>query len=167
MQISLPEVNAMTAKQFVECFDNVAEHSAWVAEAAAKERPFPDRNAMIEAFDNAVRAAPAEQQLQLLRAHPDLAGKAGQTTDASRREQAGAGLDALSKDEFARFIALNNRYRSKFGFPFIFAVRGATKQQILAAFEARIGNSTEIELATALAQVARILRFRLEDRVRP
>jgi OHCU decarboxylase len=155
----------MTVQQFAECFGNVAEHSPWVAEAAAHERPFLDRNAMIEAFENAIRTAPAERQLQLLRAHPDLAGKAREITDDSRREQAEAGLGALSRDEFARFTVLNDHYRSRFGFPFILAVKGASKQQILAAFEERIGNSSEFELATALAQVARILRFRLEERV--
>ena len=166
-KMSLSEVNAMTIEQFAECFGNVAEHSAWAAEAAAHERPFVDRNAMTKAFENAIRTAPAEQQLQLLRAHPDLAGKAREITDESHREQAEAGLDDLSRDEFARFTALNNYYRSKFGFPFILAVKGATKHQILAAFEERIGNSSNSELATALAQVARILRFRLEDRVEP
>lgn len=165
VQIPLSEVDAMTTKQFVECFGNVAEHSPWVAETAAGKRPFLHLDAMIHAFESAVIAAPAQQQLQLLRAHPDLAGKAREITGDSRREQAGAGLDALNKDEFARFTALNGHYRRKFGFPFIFAVRGATKQQILAAFDERIGNSSERELATALAQVARIVRFRLEDRV--
>ena len=164
-RMSLSEVNAMTMKQFAECFGKVAEHSAWVAEAAADERPFVDRNAMIKAFENAIRTAPAERQLQLLRAHPALAGKAREITNDSRREQTEAGLETLSTDEFARFTVLNDQYRRKFGFPFILAVKGATKQQILAAFEERIGNSSDSELATALAQVARILRFRLEDRV--
>jgi 2-oxo-4-hydroxy-4-carboxy-5-ureidoimidazoline decarboxylase len=166
-RMSLSQVNAITVRQFVECFGKVAEHSPWVAEDAANERPFTDRDAMIGAFESAIRTAPAERQLQLLRAHPDLAGKAREITDDSHREQAEAGLDDLSRDEFARFTALNNHYRSKFGFPFILAVKGATKHQILAAFEERIDNSSGSELATALAQVARILRLRLEDRVEP
>jgi 2-oxo-4-hydroxy-4-carboxy-5-ureidoimidazoline decarboxylase len=163
--MSLNEINAMSAKQFVECFGDVAEHSPWVAEAAAKRRPFDDREAMLEAFEDAVRSAAAARQLQLLCAHPDLAGRARAITEDSSREQKGAGLDALSREEFTRFTNLNERYRAQFGFPFIFAVKGATKHQILAAFENRIGNSRAEELHNALSQVSRILRFRLEDRI--
>jgi 2-oxo-4-hydroxy-4-carboxy-5-ureidoimidazoline decarboxylase len=163
--MSLNEVNAMSAKQFVECFGDVAERSPWVAEAAAKRRPFGDRDAMIAAFEDAVRSAPAARQLELLCAHPDLAGKARAITGDSSREQKGAGLDALSREEFTHFTNLNERYRAQFGFPFIFAVKGATKHQILSAFEGRIGNSRAEEFHDALSQVSRILRFRLEDRI--
>ena len=120
------------------------------------------------AFAAAVRAAPRERRLALLRAHPDLAGRAavtGEVAEESRREQAGAGLDRLTAEEFARFHDLNARYRERFGFPFIFAVKGATKEAILAAFEARIDNDAGTERATALANVERILRFRIEARV--
>jgi 2-oxo-4-hydroxy-4-carboxy-5-ureidoimidazoline decarboxylase len=164
-EIALSRVNEMTTAAFVECFGPVAEHSPWVAEAAAGARPFADVGAMIDAFAKAVRRARPERQLELLRAHPDLAGRAREITDDSRREQKGAGLDALSPEEFARFTALNAAYRRKFGFPFILAVRGARKQRILDAFERRLGNSKDVELDTALAQVCAILRFRLEDRV--
>ena len=85
----------------------------------------------------------------------------------SRREQAGAGLDRLTTDEFVRFRRLNTRYRARFGFPFIFAVKGANKEMILAAFEERIGNDVATERATALANVERILRFRIEDQITP
>ncbi len=104
----------------------------------------------------------------LLVAHPDLAGRAalaGDLTEDSSREQKGAGLDTLSEEEFARFTALNTRYREQFGFPFILAVKGADKHDILAAFERRLGNSEQVERETALAQVSRIFRFRIEDRV--
>ena len=106
----------------------------------------------------------------MLRAHPDLAGKAaiaGEVTDDSAREQAGAGLGSLTADEFARFTRLNGAYRARFGFPFIFAVKGATKEQILYAFEARLKNAPEVEFTTALEQVMRIFAFRIEDRVSP
>ena len=166
--ISLALANAMTAAEFAAAFGDVAEHSPWVAEAAAGRRPFAGREAMIEAFQDAIGEAGAEAQQALLRAHPDLAGRAaisGNLTDDSRREQAGAGLDRLTEAEFRRFTALNTAYRERFGIPFIFAVRGADKHMILAAFEARIDNPRDVELATALGQVCRIVAFRLEDRV--
>ena len=118
----------------------------------------------------AVAAAPRETRLALIRAHPDLAGKAaraGAMAEDSKREQAGAGLDSLTDAEFARVTDLNTGYRDRFGFPFIFAVKGATKTMILDAFAARLPNDAETEFETALAQIARIFRFRLEDRVAP
>lgn len=164
--ITLSAVNAMTPEAFVEAFGDVAEHSPWVAREAAGVRPFAGREAMIEAFAAALAAAAPEPQLALIRAHPDLATRA-RLTDDSRREQTGAGLDTLSADEFARFTDLNGRYKARFGFPFIYAVKGATKHQILASFAARVNNSPEVEFAMALQQVARIFRFRIEDRVSP
>jgi 2-oxo-4-hydroxy-4-carboxy-5-ureidoimidazoline decarboxylase len=120
---------------------------------------------MAEAFAAAIlEGAPAEQ-LALLNAHPDLAGRAaiaGQLTEASRGEQAGAGLDRLTPAEFARFSSLNAAYRDRFGFPFILAVKGADKYTILTAFEARIASPPADEFRTALEQVCRIVRFRLE-----
>ena len=163
-------VNALDAGTFVARFGDVAEDSSWVAEAAFAARPFADREALVEAFAAAVRVASRGAQTALLRAHPDLAGRAavaGDVAEESRREQAGAGLDRLTAPEFARFHDLNTRYRKRFDFPFIFAVKGATKDAILAAFEARIGNDAETERAAALANVERILRFRIEDRVAP
>jgi 2-oxo-4-hydroxy-4-carboxy-5-ureidoimidazoline decarboxylase len=165
---SLAAANAMTEADFVAAFGGIAEHSPWVAEWAAVRRPFASRAAMIEAFQAAIGDAGADRQRALLVAHPDLAGRAaiaGNLTDDSRREQAGAGLDRLTPEEFARFTGLNAAYRERFAIPFIFAVRGADKHRILAAFEARIGNPEDVEFATALEQVCRIVAFRLEDRV--
>jgi 2-oxo-4-hydroxy-4-carboxy-5-ureidoimidazoline decarboxylase len=170
MPRTLAEINAMAPERFVLCFGDIAEHATWVAQAAAKTRPFASRDAMIAAFATAVREAEPERQLDLLRSHPDLAGKAartGEITADSRREQSGAGLDSLDAEEFTRFTMLNERYRRTFGFPFILAVKGATKQRILAAFESRLGNSPGAERATALSQVLCIIRFRLEERVLP
>ncbi len=170
LPLSIEAVNTLDATAFAARFGDVAEASPWVADSAFAVRPFADREALVAAFVGAVRAAPRETQLVLLRAHPDLAGRAavvGDMAQASRREQAGAGLDRLTAEEFARFRDLNARYRARFGFPFIFAVKGATKEAILAAFEARIDNDADTEHATALANVERILRFRLEDRVTP
>ncbi len=164
--MTLAAVNAMTTEAFTDAFGDVAEHSPWVARIASSLRPFATREAMMEAFTGTVRGAAREAQLALIRAHPDLAAKAKLTED-STREQAGAGLDTLTPGEFARFTDLNDRYKAKFGFPFIFAVKGATKHQILASFAERVKHEAEVEFATALAQVCRIFRFRIEDRVAP
>jgi 2-oxo-4-hydroxy-4-carboxy-5-ureidoimidazoline decarboxylase len=163
---SLAEINAMPAEAFVSAFGDVAEHSSWVARHAASLRPYRSREAMIAAFSDSLRAAAQQSQLALIRAHPDLATKAKLTFD-SRREQAGAGLDALTEAEFARFNHLNELYKAKFDFPFIFAVKGATKQQILESFSERISNTQEDEFALALEQICRIFRFRIEDKVLP
>ena len=166
--LSIDAVNALDAAGFAARFGDVAEASPWVAEAAFEARPFFDREALVEAFVAAARAASPHEQLTLLRAHPDLAGRAavaGDIAEESRREQAGAGLDRLTAEEFLRFDDLNARYRERFGFPFILAVKGATKDAVLAALEARIGNDAGAEYTTALANVERILRFRIEDRV--
>jgi 2-oxo-4-hydroxy-4-carboxy-5-ureidoimidazoline decarboxylase len=160
----------MSEDEFVAAFGDIAEHAPWVAAAAADARPFRTRSAMVAAFREAVARADHKRQKALLLAHPDLAGRAaiaGDLTDASMREQSGAGLDRLTRDEFERFTHLNELYRARHGIPFIFAVRGASKHDILAGFAARIDNAAEVEFETALGQVARIIRFRLEDRVVP
>lgn len=162
----LARVNAMPTEAFVAAFGDVAEHSPWVARDAAASRPFADREKMVAAFAAAVANAPEKDQLALIRAHPDLAAKA-KLTDDSTREQSNAGLNALTPKEFTRFTDLNSRYKVKFGFPFILAVKGAAKQRILESFAERVNNAAEAEFATALAQVCRILRFRIEDRVSP
>ncbi|WP_419904534.1 2-oxo-4-hydroxy-4-carboxy-5-ureidoimidazoline decarboxylase [Kiloniella sp.] len=165
---SLEAVNALDVASFADIFGDIAEHSPWVAEGAGLVRPFPSREDMISVFAQVMQAAERDAQLALIRAHPDLAGKAalsGELTEDSKNEQAGVGLDQLSAEEFARFTDLNNRYLESFGFPFIFAVKGATKFMILEAFEKRLNNDPEVEFQTALEQIARIIRFRLEDRV--
>jgi 2-oxo-4-hydroxy-4-carboxy-5-ureidoimidazoline decarboxylase len=168
--MSLEAVNAMSREVFVAAFGDIAEHSPWVAEKAAERRPYADRRAMAEAFIDAVFDAGEPEKLALIRAHPDLAGRAaiaGDLAPESKREQAGAGLDRLTAEEFARFTELNEAYRAKFRFPFILAVKGADKRRILAAFEERIDNDPEAELANAIRQVARIVAFRIDDRVLP
>jgi len=139
------------------------EHSLWV-EARADGRPSSgDRHADLMAV---VRDATPEEQLALIRAHPELAGKAavdGRLTEASAAEQAGAGLDRLTQAEFDRFHALNAAYRDKFGFPFIICVRLTDKAGILAAMERRLANDRDTEIATALEQIGEIVRLRLED----
>lgn len=164
--ISLAEVNAMAAPDFIARFGDVAEHAPWVAERAETRRPFASVEAMLAAFQAVVREASEAERLRLIRAHPDLAGRAAMA-EGSRKEQAGAGLDRLTPEEFARFTDLNSRYRSRFGIPFVFAVKGAAKHQILASFAVRLGNDRETEHATALEQVCRIIGFRIADRVSP
>jgi 2-oxo-4-hydroxy-4-carboxy-5-ureidoimidazoline decarboxylase len=168
--LHLDAVNAMSEDEFVAAFGDVAEHAPWVAANAAEARPFHTRSAMIAAFREAVANADHKRQKALLLAHPDLAGRAaiaGELSEDSKREQSGAGLDHLTREEFARFTHLNELYRTRHGIPFILAVRGAGKHDILSGFAARIDNSVEVEFETALGQVARIIRFRLEDRVAP
>ncbi|KRD52771.1 MULTISPECIES: 2-oxo-4-hydroxy-4-carboxy-5-ureidoimidazoline decarboxylase [Sinorhizobium/Ensifer group] len=153
---------------FVARFGGVFEHSPWVAEraydraAAAGLMAGNVHSALCQAF----RAALPREKLQVLRAHPDLAGKlaiAGKLTADSTAEQASAGLDRLTPEEHQRFTALNDAYTKKFGFPFIIAVKGLTKGQILASFESRIDNSPEEEFETACAQVEKIARLRLQS----
>ncbi len=167
-RLTIHDVNALSQDAFMAMFGEIAEHSPWVAEIAAEHRPYADRDAFVTAFADAATGADQSAQLALIRAHPDLAGKAairGELTEDSRSEQAGAGLDSLTPAEFARFTDLNEAYKAKFGFPFIFAVKGATKSMILEAFEERINNSPETEFTTALTQVSRIFRFRIEAKV--
>jgi len=139
------------------------EHSPWV-EARADARPSSgDRHSDLMAV---VRDALPEEQLALIRAHPELAGKAavdGSLTQASADEQASAGLDRLTQAEFDRFHALNAAYREKFGFPFIICVRLTDKAGILAAMERRLANDRDTEIATALNEIGEIVRLRLED----
>jgi 2-oxo-4-hydroxy-4-carboxy-5-ureidoimidazoline decarboxylase len=166
LAMTLDEANGLDLVHFVQVFGDIAEHSPWVAEQVAERRPYKSREAMIQAFCSAIEKADRVEKLSLLRAHPDLATRARLGADSSR-EQRGAGLDSLNEKEFARFTELNTRYWERFGFPFIFAVKGAAKYQILASFEERIGNSPEAEFATALANVCRIIRFRIEERIAP
>ena len=161
---TIDDVNAMSPQAFLDAFGDVAEHSPWVAREASSYRPFRDRDEMVLHFERALKAANRDAQLALVRAHPDLATKAKLTED-STKEQAGAGLNTLTAEEFARFTDLNTRYKERFGFPFIFAVRGATKHMILDSFTARVNNDPAVEFDTALGQICRIFRFRIEDRV--
>lgn len=139
------------------------EHSPWVEERADARPSSGDRLADLMAV---VREATPEEQLALIRAHPELAGKAavdGSLTEASAAEQASAGLDRLSRAEFERFHALNSAYCEKFGFPFIICVRLTDKAGILAAMERRLANDRDTEIAAALEQIGEIVRLRLED----
>lgn len=159
-----PTLNALSKADFIARLGGVFENSPWVAERAYPKRPFGGVRELHAAMCAEVAAAGEAAQLALIRAHPDLAGKAalaGELTAASSSEQAGAGLDRLTEAEYGRFHDLNSRYRERFGFPFVLAVKGHDKTSILAAFEARLPNDADTERATALQQVYEIARLRL------
>ena len=159
--MTLAELNAAAPRDFVAALGGIIEDAPWVAERACTARPFGSIDALHAAMIDTLSTAGVDAQLAVLRAHPDLGSRA-RMSDASAGEQAGAGLDRLTPDEFERLRQLNHDYREKFGFPFLFAVRGATKHEILAALERRLTAEGGEEFAEALRQVARIARFRLE-----
>lgn len=169
-KILTPRPSTLARDEFIARFGDIYEHSPWVAELtwerglqAAQDTP----HALAEAMGQSLRDASAERQLEVIRAHPDLAGKAaiaGELTDDSTREQAGAGLDQCTPEEMARFERLNAAYKEKFSFPFVMAVKGSDRHIILAAFETRLDNSPEEERRTAIEQINRIAQFRLEAR---
>ena len=158
----------MDRADFVARFGGVFEHSPWIAERAFDRgtiAPILDAERVHEALAAEFRAADEAERLDVLRAHPDLAGRlavAGELTEDSRQEQAGAGLDRLTEAEFARFTDLNTRYQARFGFPFIIAVKGLSKGEILHAFENRIHHGRQEEFDTACYEVEKIARLRLE-----
>lgn len=155
-------VNDLDRDSFVNAFGWIFEDAPWVSEPAWAARPFLDAPAVHAAMVRAVEKASPEEQLALLRAHPDL-GTRAKLSGASASEQTGSGLDQLTRDEYERLNQLNNRYRKKFGFPFLFAVKGSTTDDILKALEQRVQSSREDEWAEALQQVYRIAQFRLND----
>ena len=166
--ISLDELNAATQQQFVASLSGIFEHSPWIAARTAGLRPFKSRLHLLESMRGIIASASLEEQLALIRAHPELAGKAAirnELTVESGREQQGAGLNACTPEEFARLHELNAAYRERFGYPFILAVRGHNVRSIIASFERRIGNSEAEERAVALRQIGSIGGYRLTDLV--
>lgn len=156
---------AMGRAAFVARFGGIFEHSPWVAERAWRPEGFDDADAMVSAMAGVVAQATDAEQLALLRAHPELAGReaqAGALTDSSVAEQASAGLDRLSAAELDAFRSLNTAYRSKHGFPFIVCVRHYTKAGILAELARRGARDTKAERDEALAQIRFIALLRLE-----
>jgi len=156
--MTLAYLNSADRERFAGALGYVFEESPWVAERAWTSRPFADVDALHRAMTAQVAAATHEEQLALLLAHPDL-GTRAPVSDASRGEQAGARLDRLTPEELARLAA----YRERFGFPFLFAVKSGTRQDMLRALETRLHSSREAEFEEALRQVYRIARFRLDS----
>ncbi|WP_256081393.1 allantoate amidohydrolase [Massilia sp. YIM B04103] len=171
MTITLSELNACGSAAFVEHLRGIYEHSPWIPERAAAQRPFASVTALKQALQTEVSKATQDEQLGLIRAHPELAGKAaiaGQLTAESTHEQAKSGLNLCSAEEFATLQKLNADYNAKFGFPFILAVKGAdgkglTRQAVIATFGRRLKNRRADEMAECLRQIHRIAEMRIND----
>ncbi|MGF6632943.1 2-oxo-4-hydroxy-4-carboxy-5-ureidoimidazoline decarboxylase [Paraburkholderia sp. MM6662-R1] len=166
MQYTLDQLNRISTDAFVAALSGVFEHSPWIAEVAARERPFASIDELHRRMSQIVETSGEDKQLALISAHPELAGKAavrGELTAESTREQSGAGLAQCTQEEFDKLHALNHAYREKFGFPFILAVRGYDRHGIIADFESRVNNSRADELRASLDQIYRIARLRLDD----
>ena len=161
-RFTLEQINRFSREEFARVFGGVFENSAWIADAAWACRPFHDFDALHNAFCEQVRRAPEGRQLDLIRAHPDLVGKATLTAE-SHREQAQAGLGQLSASEIALFQKYNSDYREKFGFPFVICARLNKKDAILAGFERRMNHAVGEERKTALEEIFKIAELRLRD----
>ena len=156
----------MTEEEFISRYSGIYERSPWVAEEAAADAVGTDKlDRIAEIMADCVDNASTDRQLALIRAHPDLAGKAqiaGELTQDSSDEQASAGLDQCSVEEYERFQSLNEDYYEKFGFPFVVAVRGSSRAEILAVFARRLDNDAATEFEMALSEIHTIARLRIK-----
>jgi 2-oxo-4-hydroxy-4-carboxy-5-ureidoimidazoline decarboxylase len=164
--MTLAQINQLGQNDFVRGIGPVFEHSPWIAEMTWTEKPFASFEQLHRALCETVKNSGEEKQLALIRAHPDLAGRAalvGTLTRESTSEQAGAGLNNLSPDEIELFQKQNAAYKNKFGFPFVVCARLNKKEAILAGFEQRLKNSRGQEIKTALEEIFKIAELRLRD----
>jgi OHCU decarboxylase len=164
--MKLSQLNIMDRGGFVAVCGPMFEHSPWIAERAWNARPFSSLTHLHETMCGIVADATSDEQLTLIRAHPDLVGRLareGKLTQQSTAEQSAAGLDALQPDEIAAFERYNQAYRDKFGFPFVICARENKKTAILAAFPIRLQHARETEIATALSEIYKIAKLRLND----
>ncbi len=164
--MTLSALNALDRDTFITRLGGIFEHSPWVAEGAWDKRPFASCADLHAKMVAVLDAASEDRKLGLIRAHPELAGRLairGELTAESTREQAGAGLDQCSPAEFDRLQQLNAAYHDKFGFPFILAVKGYQRADIIEVFARRLQNDVPAEQAESLQQIARIAGFRLAD----
>lgn len=166
MSYSLNDLNQMDQTAFVAALGEIFEQTPAIAAQVWSARPFKDVNDLHQNMSAIVRSMTPADQLALIQAHPDLGSKA-KMADASVQEQAGAGLDQLTPAEYDRFEHLNQAYKSKFGFPFIIAVKNHTKTSILDAFEQRLQNAEAVEMQQAIAEICQIAHFRLIQQVQP
>lgn len=160
VQINLKDLNQMDQAHFTQVLGDIFEHTPAIAHQTWSSRPFATIEALHQAMVAVMQALPKEAQLSLIRAHPDLGTKV-KMTDSSMQEQAGAGLDQLSSEEFATFEVLNQTYRNQFQFPFIVSVKEHTKASILTAFRQRLAHDSDTERRIALAEIAKIAGYRL------
>lgn len=164
-KLDLTQLSSLDQAAFTQQLAAIFEHSPWVPERAWAYRPFATLDALHQRMVDVVAQASTSEQKALIKAHPQLAGqeaRAGSLTAASTQEQRGAGLDQCSPDELRRLDTLNANYMEKFSFPFIIAVKGRNRYQIMDAIEARLSHSPETEFQTCLDEIAHIARFRLE-----
>lgn len=165
MTMTLTELSNLSQTEFAQALGAIFEHSPWIPERAWGQRPFASIDALHLAMVQVLVQADPAAQLALIAAHPELAGREaaeGTLTEASTHEQRGAGLDQCTPGELTRLRSLNARYLERFGFPFIIAVKGRSRHQIMDAIEERLHNDKSVEFATSLDQIAQIARFRLE-----
>lgn len=170
MPLTLTELNALDQAAFTAALGHIFEHSPWVARRTHVHRPFPDFLTLHTLLCMTVRAATREEQLALIRAHPDLAGRLAQLkqlTEVSAREQSAAGLDALSPKELAEFERLNKAYAARFGFPFIVCARLHDRESIMEEMRTRVFNTHAEEHSNALAEIEKIAWLRLQDVLNP
>lgn len=159
---TLDHLNACPGEEFVSLVGPTFEHSPWIAAAVVDRRPFTSRDHLHQALCGVVTAAGEPRQIALIRAHPDLAGRAALSPESSR-EQAGAGLADLRADEIAQFDRYNTAYKARFGFPFVICARKYRKDAMLHALHERLSHGREEEIAVALEQIFQIASLRLAD----
>lgn len=167
-KMTLADLNSFSQEEFVRIVGPVFEHSPWIAEVTWTKRPFPTLEALHVGLCQTVSDAGEAKQIALIRAHPDLVGRAalaGTLTRESTGEQASAGLNRLTPEEIATFQSSNAAYRERFGFPFVICARLNKKEAILRGFEVRLKNSREQEIRTALEEIGKITWLRLQDLV--
>jgi 2-oxo-4-hydroxy-4-carboxy-5-ureidoimidazoline decarboxylase len=167
-QITLQQINSLDQRHFIEVLGPLFEGPPWIVEEAWQQQPFATLAALYQTLCTIMYEAPVERQVELLRAHPDLVGRAalaGTLSPSSTDEQAAAGLSNLSPEEIATFTRLNAAYTERFTFPFVICARENKKESILAGFASRLQNTREQEITIALGEVAKICLLRLYDLV--
>ena len=162
---TIDKINKLSRSEFVEIFANIFEKTKWIAEKLYNQKPFDDFKDLCSKMLGIFETAGKETQLKILKSHPDLANKVvvNSLTKNSRAEQSNAGLDQCSEQEFNEFKNLNKSYRQKYGFPFVIAVKGKNKIEILSEFRKRILNSLDEEFNEAIMQVGKIANLRLNE----
>jgi 2-oxo-4-hydroxy-4-carboxy-5-ureidoimidazoline decarboxylase len=164
--MTLQEVNSFDQEHFVAALASLFEGPPWIVERAWQARPFDSLGHLHRALCEVMQQAPLARQVELIQAHPDLVGRAalaGTLSPASTNEQAAAGLDRLTPQEIATFTRYNQAYRERYGFPFVICARANKKESILAGFEVRLQHTRDQEIKTALDEIAKICRLRLQD----
>lgn len=162
--MKLAQLNSVPEDRFLEHIHGPLEGEAWLAKRVLEYRPFADLESLVGAFESVMQSASEEEQIRLIASHPDLAiAVREKLSDASVREQASAGLNQLTPEEYAEFKHLNTAYRERFGFPFVICARENTKDSILIKFRERLNHQREPEIETGIAEVLKIIRLRLTD----